>query len=331
VRMAYTPIPAHAVSDDGTSSGTGAWSSTGSRPPSPPGRSRLRRRWWPRSSRRPRPLTTTRPPGPLPGRRPGHADDPRDRWAHHPRRGARPAHLGAGRRGRCARRPGRRAAGRARDRHDGRGPDPAVLGRRARLPRRRRDLVDPRGVGPAVWFQRRRSPAPSAAASTSTWPSRTTRPRRGSRRPSPRADGSSRTATPARGGSSPTPTATRPASAPGRTAEGVAGRRDEHDLVAEERPAHQAGRNGAGGRTDRHVDRLGGQQLEEAGGRLDAQLDLQVGGAGGEELDQPRRGVLGEQRAARDPQQPATLRGRRDLLPGAVLQAQHLDRSGRQT
>ncbi len=55
-----------------------------------------------------------------------------------------------------------------------------------------------------------------------------------------------------------------------------------------------------------------------------AQLDVQVVGPAGEQLDQPGRGVLGEQAGRGHPQQPAAAAGLADLEDGAVLQAQHL-------
>jgi Glyoxalase-like domain len=63
----------------------------------------------------------------------------------------------------------------------------AVLGYEYRPDSPDEDLVDPRGRGPSFWFQQMDARGPSATASTSTSGFRTSRPRRGSRPPSPPA------------------------------------------------------------------------------------------------------------------------------------------------
>ena len=62
------------------------------------------------------------------------------------------------------------------------------------------------------------------------------------------------------------------------------------------------------------------------GGRVHAELDVEVLGPLGEQADQAGRGVLREQRRGAEPEHPAAGTGRAHLEHGAVLEAEHLDR-----
>ena len=55
-----------------------------------------------------------------------------------------------------------------------------------------------------------------------------------------------------------------------------------------------------------------------------AELDVEVVGAAGEQFDEARRGVLGEQAGRRDAQHPASRTGLADFQDGPVLQPEHL-------
>ena len=112
----------------------------------------------------------------------------------------------------------------------------------------------------------------------------------------------------------------------GRRAAGqrvVRGRDREH-LVVQEGLRHQGVRQLRGRRADRDVDRAGREQGGEPGRGTHAELDVEVGGPAGEQLDQARRGVLGEQAGGRHPQQPAAVPGLADLAHRAVLEAEDL-------
>ena len=109
-------------------------------------------------------------------------------------------------------------------------------------------------------------------------------------------------------------------------ASGWSARDHGQHVVQQELELHQpVQRRGRGG-PDRHVDGAPGQQHREPRHRLDAQLDLEVGRAPGEQVDQSGRRVLGEQVRRRDPEHPAPVTGLADLAGGAVLQAEDLDR-----
>jgi hypothetical protein len=77
-------------------------------------------------------------------------------------------------------------------------------------------------------------------------------------------------------------------------------------------------------RSYREVDGTRGQQTRQLLGLPHAELDVQVVGSSGEELDQPRGGVLGEQARGGQSQQPPTVAGLADLAHGAVLQPEDL-------
>ena len=71
--------------------------------------------------------------------------------------------------------------------------------------------------------------------------------------------------------------------------------------------------------------RVSSRRLELAG-VAHAQLDVEVVGPAGEQLDQPGRRVLGEQARRGHPQQPSAVAGLADLEDRPVLQAEHLGR-----
>jgi hypothetical protein len=63
---------------------------------------------------------------------------------------------------------------------------------------------------------------------------------------------------------------------------------------------------------------------------VDAQLDVEVIRPAGEQVDQSRRGVLGEQAGRGHPQQPPPAAGLADLEDRPILQPQHLGRAAGQ-
>jgi len=99
---------------------------------------------------------------------------------------------------------------------------------------------------------------------------------------------------------------------------------DDEQLVVEERRARDRLVGLLRARADRHVHRPGPQQPVELARAVHAELDVEVVGAAGEQVDEPGRGVLGEQAGRGHPQQPATGPGLAHLEDRAVLQAQHL-------
>ena len=78
-------------------------------------------------------------------------------------------------------------------------------------------------------------------------------------------------------------------------------------------------------RPDGDVDRSCREQPIELIGCPHAHLDVQVVGAGGEQLDHSRRSDLAEQRRHGDPQDPLSVGGRPDLVHRLVLETEHLD------
>jgi len=100
------------------------------------------------------------------------------------------------------------------------------------------------------------------------------------------------------------------------------GHRDH--LVVEEVGGRDRGAQAGRERADRRVDRAGEQQRLEPARVVAAELDVEVVRPVGEQLDQPRGGVLGEQRRRCHPQQPPAAAGLPHLEDRAVLQAEHL-------
>ena len=110
----------------------------------------------------------------------------------------------------------------------------------------------------------------------------------------------------------------------------VVGAGDCDDLVVEERRATDRLVEVAGSRTDRNVDGAGHQQAAELSRAVLAQLDVEVVGAAGEQLDQTWSSVLGKQAGHADAQQPAPAGCLAHLEDGAVLQPKHLGGPGGQ-
>ena len=100
---------------------------------------------------------------------------------------------------------------------------------------------------------------------------------------------------------------------------------DEHHLVLEERHPHEVLGELLRLGSDRDVSGARADERTELSGRDDGQLDLEIGGSTGEELDQTRGGVLGEQARRGQPQQPAAVAGLAHLAHGLIRQTQQLD------
>ena len=107
-------------------------------------------------------------------------------------------------------------------------------------------------------------------------------------------------------------------------------RDDENDLVAQERLGRDVGWQAWRAGADGHVRRPAPEQVDEGLGLVDAELDVQVPGACGEQLEQAWSGILPEQAGGGKPQQAAPGRRCGDLGPGAVLQAEQLVRATRE-
>lgn len=102
---------------------------------------------------------------------------------------------------------------------------------------------------------------------------------------------------------------------------------DDDDLVVEERSLHGALAEPCTARPDREVDPSCREQRLELARVMHAQLDVEVVRAAGEQLDEPRRCVLGEQARRRDPHQAPSASRLAYFADRSVLQAEHLDRT----
>src|SRR4051794_14362290 len=111
----------------------------------------------------------------------------------------------------------------------------------------------------------------------------------------------------------------------------MVGTADGDDLVVQELLVGQAVREPARQRTDGDVDCPRGEERGETGAGVHAELDVEVGRASGEQLDQPGRGVLREEAGGRHPQLSAPVPGLADLPYRAVLQTQDLHGPARET
>src|SRR5665647_3448186 len=105
-------------------------------------------------------------------------------------------------------------------------------------------------------------------------------------------------------------------------------RSDHHDdLVLEERRADRRGVDVRGHRAEGDVDGTREQQRAELAWAADAQLDVQVVGPAGEQLDETWCRMFGEQARSGDAQEATTNAGLAHLEDRAILQPQHLGRS----
>ncbi len=114
--------------------------------------------------------------------------------------------------------------------------------------------------------------------------------------------------------------------------ERAVGRGDGEDLVLQEGPHDDrpVGRAVVGTGAECDVDGARTDQLAESARGVDGQFHGKIVGPRGEQLDQPRRGVLRERAGGRDAQQPPAVRRLGHLDRRLLLQAQDFHRPARE-